>query len=333
MRQAVNLTLSRLSIGRPGDYHVLVSPTDKSNLIKSLGRDLGFDRVGVAPAGPMPRVPYLKAWLSAARAGEMHYLRRHHHIRNDPRNLIEGARSVIVTATNYHQEPPSPEDKRVRGRVAMYAWGEDYHIVAKRRLRTLVDRLRAALTEPFLARVCVDTVPILERELAAMAGVGWIGKNTMVLHQDLGSYFFLGEIVTTLELSHDQPVADRCGSCTRCLEACPTSALPDPYEMDASRCISYLTIEHRSEIPARLQPSMGAWIFGCDVCQEVCPYNRDAPETEDFPIRAPGPSPVLEDVIRWSQEDYRASVNGSAVNRATRTMLQRNARIAMRNQR
>ncbi len=309
-------------------------PTDKSGLIKKLGRELGFSRVGIAPAAPVPRIPYIEAWLAAGRGGEMHYLTRNRHIRQDPRNLVEGARSVIVTASNYNQEaPPGPDDDNPRGRVAKYAWGDDYHVVVKRRLHELGDRLRAALDEPFVARVCVDTVPILERELAAMAGIGWIGKNTMVLHHEIGSYFFLGEIVTTLELSCDEPMADHCGTCTRCLQACPTNAFPAPYEMDASRCISYLTIEHRSEVPVGFHEQMSDWIFGCDICQEVCPFNRDAPVTDDFPIRQPGPAPVLDEVIRWSEEEYSVAVDGSAMNRATREMLQRNARIAMGNRR
>jgi epoxyqueuosine reductase len=240
-----------------------------------------------------------------------------------------------VVALLYHQRPPNnaADDRAPRGRVAMYAWGDDYHDVVKAKLLTLVDRMRTELDEPFEARVCVDTVPVVERELAAAAGIGWIGKNTIVLEHTLGSYFFLGELVTTLELAPDTPIADHCGTCTACLEACPTNAFPAPYEMDASRCISYLTIEHRGDIPESLQPDMENWIFGCDICQQVCPYNRDAPEGREprFAIREPGPQPLLDDVLRWSIDDYRKHLRGSAMKRAKFDMLQRNARLARAN--
>ena len=309
-----------------------MSPADKTRLIKRLAAELGFCRVGIAAAGPIPRVRYLKEWLADGRAGGMDYLNRHNNIRGDPRNLLDGARSVIVTAMSYHKSaPPAPGDGQPRGRVAMYAWGDDYHQVVKKRLHTLVDGLREAIKEQFETRTCVDTVPILERELAASAGIGWIGKNTMVLHQEVGSYFFLGEIVTTLELAYDEPVADHCGSCTRCLDACPTDAFLAPYEMDASKCISYLTIEHRGDIPERFHRQMDDWIFGCDICQEVCPYNRGAPLTNDFPIRAPGPTPALVEIAAWSTDDYRNTLKGSAMKRARLDMLKRNVAIATRN--
>jgi epoxyqueuosine reductase len=194
----------------------------------------------------------------------------------------------------------------------------------------MVDRLRAKLTEPFRYKVCVDTAPLLEREVAAAAGIGWIGKNTMVLHPKLGSYFFLGAIVTTLRLEVDERVPDHCGTCTACLEACPTGAFPAPYQMDASRCISYLTIEHRGPIPADLAEKIGDWIFGCDVCQEVCPHNRHASVTREprFAVRPPGPTPLLDDIVAWTTKDYRAQLRDSAMKRASLEMLQRNARIA-----
>lgn len=306
-----------------------MSPSEKSILVKRLAEGLGFERAGIARADRLERVPYLERWLAMGRAGTMDYLHRNHAIRCDPRNLMEGAVSVIVMAMNYHQTaPPPPDDGRPRGRVAMYAWGEDYHVEVKRRLHALADAMHEQIDEAFVTRCCVDTVPIIERELAAAAGVGWIGKNTLVLHEGLGSYFFLGEIVTTLDLSPDEPATDHCGSCTRCLDACPTRAFPVPYEMDASRCISYLTIEHRSQIAPEFHEPMGDWVFGCDVCQQVCPYNRDAPTTQMFPPRPPGPNPALDDLMNWSDDDYRSNVNGSAVSRATLDMLRRNAQIA-----
>ncbi|MFQ5414314.1 MAG: tRNA epoxyqueuosine(34) reductase QueG [Phycisphaerae bacterium] len=303
--------------------------------VKRLAADAGFQRCGCTAAGPVARGAYLRAWLDAGRAGSMAYLHRNFAERTDPSRLLDGARSVVVVALVYHQRAPAPpaDDAAPRGRVAMYAWGDDYHRVMKDKLFAVADRMRDELEEPFAARVCVDTAPLLERELAAAAGIGWIGKNTMLLDADLGSYCFLGVIVTTLDIEPDEPVPDHCGTCTRCLTACPTDAFPAPYEMDASRCISYLTIEHRGTPPAEFHGAMGDWIFGCDVCQAVCPYNRDAPTTREpsFSIRPPGPSPALDDVLGWSVDDYRMILRRSAIKRAKLDMLQRNAAIAKRN--
>ena len=190
-----------------------------------------------------------------------------------------------------------------------------------------------SLPTAFETKACVDTAPLLEREFAAAAGIGWIGKNTMVLNERIGSYFFLGAIVTTLELVPDEPATDHCGTCTACLTACPTGAFPAPYEMDASRCISYLTIEHRTEIDGSLAARMEDWVFGCDVCQEVCPHNRRAPHTTEprFVPRPPIVNPVLDELLEWSTEDYRRNLRGSAMRRARLDMLQRNAEIARRN--
>ncbi|NOT01417.1 MAG: tRNA epoxyqueuosine(34) reductase QueG [Phycisphaerales bacterium] len=309
-----------------------MSPAEKTRRLKELLSAAGFCRCGVAVAGPIGRVPYLERWLSSGRAGTMAYLHGHRAFRTDPAKLLDGGRSVVVAAMNYRQrEPATPDDGRPRGRVAMYAWGDDYHDVMRRRLDSVVDRFRAEVDETFEARCCVDTAPLLERELAAMAGVGWIGKNTMVLHQDVGSYFFLGEIVTTLELAPDEPVADHCGRCTRCLDACPTGAFPAAYEMDASKCISYLTIEHRGEIAGTFHRAMGDWVFGCDVCQEVCPFNRDTPYTTEFGVGPPGPRPALADIVAWDEDAYRATLKGSATRRAKLPMWKRNAGIAVKN--
>lgn len=309
--------------------------THSSRLVHRQARDLGFDRCGIARAEPIGRSEYLRAWLDAGRAGSMAYLHRYFEKRTDPRRLLDGARSVIVVARLYHQRSesrPAPSDGP-HGRVAMYAWGDDYHDVIRARLRELVDRLRELIAEPFEAKVCVDTVPLLERELAAIAGIGWIGKNTLVLNERLGSYFFLGAVVTTLDLEPDEPAIDRCGTCTACLDACPTEAFTAPYQMDASRCISYLTIEHRGDISKGFQDMMGDWIFGCDVCQEVCPYNRDAPLTDEprFAIRPVAPTIALDDIRSWSPDDYRRKLRGSAMQRAKPDMFKRNADIAAAN--
>jgi epoxyqueuosine reductase len=308
---------------------------DLAGFIKDLAAGVGFDACGIARAEPIGRATYVETWLAKGRAGTMQYLHRHFSQRVDPRELLDGAKSVVVVALSYHQPAPQAADvgSSIRGRVAMYAWGEDYHKVLKGKLFAMIDGMRSSIEEPFEAKACVDTAPLLERELAAAAGIGWIAKNTMVLDRRLGSFFFLGALITTLDLALDQPLPDHCGTCRACLDACPTDAFPAPYEMDASRCISYLTIEHRGDIPEALQPKMGDWIFGCDVCQQVCPYNRHVPRTREprFAIRPPGPGPDLDEILKWSEEDYRSRLQGSAIKRAKLAMLKRNARIAMRN--
>lgn len=311
------------------------SPADNRRIAETLAAELGFDAWGFAPAGPLTRAAYYRQWLAGGRAGTMAYLHRHGEMRTNASELLPGARTVMVFALNYHQPASDPPPTREpRGRIAMYAWGRDYHKVVKAKLFALVDRLRESIRESFEAKVCVDTAPLIEREYAMLAGLGWIGKNTMVLNQRLGSYFFLGEVVTTLEIACDQPAIDHCGTCRRCLDACPTGAFPAAYEMDASRCISYLTIEHRgSDIPGEFHEGMGDWIFGCDVCQQVCPYNQDAPPTREpqFAIRPPGPAPPLEEVANWTDDECRKAIAGTAINRARAEMLRRNARIALSN--
>lgn len=316
-----------------------MAPDARSPLVRSLVLQTGFERCGVARAGPVARDDYVRAWLASGRAGSMEYLRRGAEQRLDARRLLEGARSVIVAALSYHQRcpvgpvQPAGPGESARGRTAMYAWGEDYHVVLRDKLTHVVEAMRARIDEPFSARICVDTAPLLEREWAAAAGIGWIAKNTLALHQELGSYFFLGAIVTTLEIEPDAPVEDHCGSCTACLDACPTSAFPAPYEMDATRCISYLTIEHRGTVAAEFHPGMGNWIFGCDVCQEVCPFNRHAPLTREprFAARSPGPDVAVDEVARWETEDYRRMFTGSAMKRAKLDMWRRNAAIVRQN--
>ncbi len=330
----VKPALPRCIDGSPG-YHVYVTPSERSSYVMGVAKSLGLDRCGIAAAGPIGRATYLRTWLDSGRAGTMEYLNRHFIRRADPRVLLPDARSIIVVAQLYHQPRPTElaRDERRRGRVAMYAWGDDYHDVVKAKLHKMVDQMRIDLSEPFESKVCVDTVPLLEREVAAAAGIGWIGKNTLVLDHRLGSYFFLGAVLTTLEFAPDEPAVDHCGTCTACLDACPTEAFPAPYEMDASKCISYLTIEHRGEILKPDQERMGDWIFGCDVCQEVCPYNRDAPFTKEsrFAIRSPGADPALDDILSWTTDDYRQELRGSAMKRAKPDMLKRNAQIAVTN--
>jgi epoxyqueuosine reductase len=306
----------------------------RSALIKTLAREAGFDRCGIAVAGPIPRADYLQSWLASGHAATMSYLHRHLPSRLDVRAWLTWARSVIVVALNYHQAAPQRPDDSPRGRVAMYAWGQDYHDLLKAKLARLVTMMREGLGEKIEAKVCADTSAITERELAVMAGVGWIGKNTLVMNQEMGSYFFLGEIVTDLELSPDPPQSDHCGSCTRCLDACPTQAFPEPYAMDARRCISYLTIEHRGPIEPTLTAKMDDWVFGCDVCQQVCPFNREVGQSSEPLITCTSENdawPKLDEIDKWGGRHYRAHVSGKALSRATKATLQRNARIARSN--
>lgn len=307
-----------------------MTPDSRSESIKRLAAQAGFARCGIAAAVPLTRGGFYREWLARGYAGTMGYLHRRQASRVDLRRWIPSAQSVIVVAMNYRQPTPRVKDDQPRGRVAMYAWGADYHVVLREKLTSLVDELRAAIDEPFETRICVDTSAIIEREWAAAAGVGWIGKNTMVLHESLGSYFFLGEIITDLTLTPDAPAADHCGTCARCLEACPTQAFVEPYVMDARRCISYLTIEHRAEIDPNLAEKMDGWVYGCDVCQQVCPHNNRAPLTDEprFVGTADDAFPPLDRIAAMDEDTYLTYVHGKASDRARLDMWKRNAAIA-----
>ena len=317
-----------------------MTPIETANLVKQLARQIGFDLVGITPAAPLHNGEHYRAWIAAGYGGEMRYLRRNLELRLAPQKLLAGARSIVCVGLNYHRPTENSggatenaSDTPPTGQVASYARGHDYHVVLYRMLLDLADRLRDAVETPFDARPFVDRGPILERQLAARAGLGWIGKNTLVLNPALGSFFFLGELVTTLELAPDAPLDDHCGTCTRCLDACPTRAFTRPYEMDASRCISYLTIENRSAIPDDLAPNVGDWVYGCDICQQVCPFNSDAPAATHPDIvvnRAPARIELLK-LAHLRAGDHRRLTKGTAARRATQPMWRRNARVALRN--
>ena len=322
-----------------------MTPAAKAQQVKALAREVGFDLAGIARAAPIQRASYYRDWLARGYDGTMSYLSRNVPLRYNPAGLLEGARSVLCVALAYkradgYQRPSQvgalPGDSHERlptGRIAQYARGRDYHVVLREMLDQVVVRMRADLREPFDARVFVDTGPLAERELAAAAGLGWIGKNTCLLNEHLGSYLLLGEVVTTLPLPPDEPVPERCGHCTRCLDTCPTKALVQPHQMDATRCISYLTIEHRGEVPTELHAGLGDWLFGCDRCQQVCPYNAKAPLgthpdlTKD---RVPDRQPLLP-LLGLRSGDYRRLTRDSALRRARRNMWRRNAALLMGN--
>jgi epoxyqueuosine reductase len=316
-----------------------VGQTGLTRRIKEEARALGFDLVGVAPLAPSAYGDFYQRWLARGYAGEMAYLARPDAVakRRDPRLLLPEARSVVVVALNYYQGPPPPAPDGVvrRGRVARYAWGHDYHDLMWARLDRLAAFVAAQVGRPVPHRRYVDTGPLLERELAARAGLGWIGKNTMLINPRLGSWLFLGELLLALDLDYDPPfAADRCGTCTRCLQACPTGCILPERALDATRCISYLTIELKSaEIPPSVRPRVGHWVFGCDVCQQVCPWNRFALPTAEpaFHPRPGLPAPDLDDLLALDDAAFRRRFRGSPLLRAKRSGLQRNAAVALSN--
>ena len=296
--------------------------------VKALALELGFDLVAVGPADPPEHGQAFRDWIEAGHGGTMGYLERRLEERLDPQRVLPGARSAVCVALNYYQgEPADPS----WGPVARYAWGRDYHDVIGPRL----DRLAAHLADAAGARSrgYVDTGPVLERDLAARAGLGWIGKNTMLLNPGLGSWFFIGLLLTTAELSHDRPLEDRCGSCRACLDACPTGAFVAPYVLDARRCVSYLTIEHRGEIDAARRPGMADWQFGCDVCQDVCPWNRKAPVTRAAEFQPRQPYPAATAIVGMDDERLRVRFKETALLRAKPSGLRRNAAIYLDNRR
>jgi len=303
--------------------------------IKARARELGFDLCGVAPAARFPELAFLREWLDRGYAGEMAYMARTAERRADVRAVLPGARSVIVTGTVYNTVPPyaAEEVPATSARISRYAWGDDYHDVLQARLDALVAWMRAASPEPLEARAYVDTGPVQERVYAQYAGLGWIGKNTCLINPTLGSWLFLGEVICTLPLEADTPGLDQCGACTRCLDACPTGALVGAGALDATRCISYLTIELRGGIPEPLRPALGNHVYGCDICQDVCPYNQAAPVSRDpaWQPRAGLDRPRLIDLWRRADDEWRVLLKGSPMRRAKLIGLRRNIAVAMSN--
>ena len=299
--------------------------------IKSWAREAGFDLAGIAELAPAATGEAYLRWLERGDQAGMSYLARNVALRLDPRGLLPGAQSALVVGWRYAAaEDPSPPPG-IWSRVARYARGVDYHDAMRERL----DRVAESIEKGWpgsRTRVCVDTAPMLERELAARAGIGAVGKNTMLLHPDAGSYFLLGEVLTTLDLPQDPPLADLCGRCSRCLDACPTGALPQPYRLDANRCISYWTIEHRGEIAEPIRPELRDWVFGCDACQEACPWNRAddgfQPAPEFHPVAGRQGLDLVE-LLGLTDEAYRERLRGSALRRARRDGLRRNAALAL----
>jgi epoxyqueuosine reductase len=309
--------------------------------IKTLAHECGFELAGLAAAAPVPEAAYYGQWIADGLAGEMGYLTdRRAGLRGDPRHLLPSARSILCVGKLYNG--PQPYSTQFAADdvawISRYAWGEDYHQVLRRGLARVVDGLRALSPEPFEHKICVDTAPLLERAYARHAGLGWIAKNTCLINQAMGSWFFLGELLLSLELAPDQAPPARCGSCTRCIDACPTEAIVPTglaegpaWALDARLCISYFTIELRGVAPEEARPAIGRHVFGCDICQDVCPWNRRAPATEE-PAFAPAHfAPPLEKLAALSEDEFREMFRASPISRARYTGFLRNVAIAMGN--
>jgi epoxyqueuosine reductase len=303
--------------------------------IKARALELGFDACGIAPASDHPELPFLREWLDRGYAGDMAYLERSADRRADVRHVLPSARTVIVTATVYNTDRPYSTECADAGlaQIARYAWGDDYHDVIGRRLDALLAWMRTASSEPFEGRAYVDTGPVQERVYARHAGLGWIAKNTCVFNPQLGSWIFLGEILCSLLLAIDAPAVDQCGTCMLCIEACPTQAIIAPGVLDSTRCISYLTIEHRGEIPDALRSGIGSHVYGCDVCQEVCPWNAIAPRSDDpaWQPRAAWDRVDLTTLAGRADDELARALRGSAMRRTKARGLRRNAAIALSN--
>ena len=314
-------------------------PHEIAALAKSLARELGFDLVGISRPAPAEHAESYRQWIESGQHGSMVYLERNAAARIDPTQNFPWAKSIVAVALSYWDEKTgdgSRESQGREGKIARYAWGRDYHKVFEARLRKLERALRAQLPEglrEFRAKTYSDTGPLLEREIAARAGLGWIGKHTLLIHPRHGSWFLLGELLTSLEMSPDEArMEDHCGTCTRCIEACPTEAIT-PYAVDGAKCISYQTLENRAEIPAEFHAPMAeaGYLIGCDICQEVCPFNRKplATREEDFAAREPAPRIALPVIQGWTEQEWDIATRGRASRRAKFAMWKRNAEMLM----
>ena len=306
-----------------------------SEAIKIRARELGFDLCGIAPAAGFHELRVLREWLDQGYAGEMAYLTRTAERRADIRAVMPSARSVVVLGTLYNTDRPYSTEIDDPGvaQISRYAWGDDYHDVLGARTGALRDWMTGLHPAPLETRVYVDTGPVQEKVYAQQAGLGWVGKNTCLIHPDLGSWLFLSEILCSLALDPDPPGLDQCGTCTLCLDACPTGAFPAPGVLDATRCLSYLTIETKGPIPLEQRAGLGTHVYGCDICQEVCPYNDTAPISSDpvWQPRAPLDRPRLGELWSRTDTDLRAAIRNGPMTRVRVKRLRRNLAVAIGN--
>ena len=309
-----------------------MSPRELTDCLKSWALHLGFDDVGIAPAVSPPGYPDFLRWLTAGHAANMSYMTKQPANRAHPESVLAGVRSVVVVSAVYGRNDPEKATLLpAQGKVARYARGADYHRVLWDKLESMLASLEA-LCPRARGRAVVDTAPLLERDFARLAGLGWIGKNTMLISRRLGSFTFLGALLVDVELAYDPPHdADHCGSCTRCLEACPTSAFVGPYELDARRCISYWTIEQRGVIADENAAELNGWVFGCDICQDVCPWNRKAPpgRMAELDARSEWNDPDLLEWLSLDSADWKSKLERSALARTKRAGLVRNAALVL----
>jgi epoxyqueuosine reductase len=302
--------------------------------IKSLALAQGFDLCGIASLSSPPKhLGRISDWLAKGKAGDMAYLERQKEKRLDPGLVLPGAKSMICVGLIYNTAQPYSLEVPTQAWISRYAWGEDYHVLMLAKLQALEAGMRAALPGDFEMKSYTDTGPISEKAWAAAAGLGWVGKNTNLINQEKGSWFFLGEILTTLDLNQDQPAEDLCGSCRKCLDACPTQAFSAEYELNATRCISYLTIEKRGDIPEEFHNGIGLNLYGCDICQDVCPWNhwKITGNISAFQPRPQNWNPDVERLSNISDEDFALHYNGSSMKRTKAAGLRRNARIVSEN--
>ncbi len=320
-------------MSNPSSVHRTPLAGSERDGIRKLILAAGFDHAGFAAAGPAPGRDHLQRWLDRGFAAGMDYLKKRVERRKNPQEVLPGARTVIVTSLDYHDAAPFSvaRGQGEHAEIASYARGTDYHRVMERRLRVLSEIL--ARRYPAAYRYYVDTGPVLERDWSQLAGIGWVGKNTCAIDPDTGSFFFLGAIITTLPIEPDTAATNHCGSCRRCLDACPTDAIVAPYQLDSRLCLSYLNIEHRGPIPANLEPKMGNLIFGCDICQEVCPFNRPGRDRadEELATRPENRAPRLVDLARLDEKTFRDRFPRSAIRRAKFEGFMRNVIIALGN--
>lgn len=306
----------------------------RESAVKRLAQECGFDLVGITPAEPLPEIAWYREWLRRGYHAGMNYLvGRGAELRADPRTLLKSAKSIICLGKIYNTPGPYSIDYSEAGRfwVSRYAWGQDYHDLLRQALRRLAERLSAYFEEPLQWRGCIDSKPILERAYARRAGLGWIGKNSCIINQKKGSWIFLAEMLVSWELTADGPVDERCGSCCRCLEACPTGAIvpsdfPEgpAYTIDSRRCISYLTIEHRGPLPQQVAGNLQRNLFGCDICQEVCPWNRKAPFSDEPGFRPVNFAPDAEELLRLEEAEFKQRFRRTPLARAGWAGIRRN---------
>lgn len=311
----------------------MITPRALSAYIKNQARILGFTSVGIARAEVLSEEgARLNEWLSRGYHGTMAWMQKDPRKRADVYRIVPGAKSVISVTMNYYT-PTVHSNSENKGKISRYAWGDDYHVIMTQRIQSLVDRIKSEKPDVRSAAY-VDTGPVMEKAWAVRAGVGWLGKHTNIITKEYGSWVFLAEIIADMELEYDEPIADFCGSCSACIDACPTNAIVEPYVLDSTKCISYLTIEQRGDIPEEFRPKLESWVYGCDICQDVCPWNRFQQPTQEiaFQPREENVDPDLQAISEIDEEEFSRRFRRSPVKRTKRSGLIRNAKAVLEGQ-